>query len=380
MHADPSHKYHPFAPIDLADRTWPTRTITRAPIWLSTDLRDGNQALIEPMDAARKLRMFQPAGAIGFKEIEVGFPSASQTDFDFVRQLIEDDLIPDDVTIQVLTQAREELIRRTFESLRGAARAIVHLYNATAPRHARVVYGKDARRHRRNWPPKARGCSGECAAEQPDTDWRFEYSPEMFPSTELDFALEARGRRRRRLGGSRRRSASDPQPAGHRGASHAEHVRRQIEWMHRHLARRDRDRAVGASAQRPRHRHRRRRARRHGRRRPHRGLPVRQRRAHRQRRPRHAGAESVLAGRRSEARFPRHRRDPPYRRILHALPVHPRHPYAGDLVFTVVLGLAPGRDQEGLRRQRAPRPRATDVGRCRTCRSIPRTWVAATRR
>jgi 2-isopropylmalate synthase len=124
MHADPSQKYSPFKPIDLRDRTWPTRTITRPPLWLSTDLRDGNQALIEPMDAARKLRMFRQLVDIGFKEIEVAFPSASQTDFDFVRQLIEEDLIPDDVTIQVLTQSRDELIRRTFESLRGARRAI----------------------------------------------------------------------------------------------------------------------------------------------------------------------------------------------------------------------------------------------------------------
>jgi 2-isopropylmalate synthase len=143
MHADPSQRYSPFKPIDLRDRTWPTRTITRPPLWLSTDLRDGNQALIEPMDAARKLRMFRQLVDIGFKEIEVAFPSASQTDFDFVRQLIEEDLIPDDVTIQVLTQSRDELIRRTFESLRGARRAMVHLYNPTAPVFRRVVYGKD---------------------------------------------------------------------------------------------------------------------------------------------------------------------------------------------------------------------------------------------
>ena len=143
MELDPSKKYRPFPPIDLPDRRWPTQTITRPPIWLSTDLRDGNQALIEPMDAERKLRMFRQLVKIGFKEIEVGFPSASQTDFDFVRKLIDDDLIPDDVTIQVLTQSRDELIRRTFESVRGAKRAIVHLYNPTAPLFRRVVYGKD---------------------------------------------------------------------------------------------------------------------------------------------------------------------------------------------------------------------------------------------
>ena len=189
MHAEPSQKYRPFQPIDLPDRTWPTRTITRPPVWLSTDLRDGNQALIEPMDAARKLRMFRQLVDIGFKEIEVAFPSASQTDFDFVRQLIEEDLIPDDVTIQVLTQSRDELIRRTFESLRGARRAIVHLYNPTAPLFRRVVYGKD-RAGIVDIATTGARLFVECAASQPETDWRFEYSPETFTMTELDFALE----------------------------------------------------------------------------------------------------------------------------------------------------------------------------------------------
>ena len=189
MKTDPSAKYRPFPPIDLPDRRWPARTITRPPIWLSTDLRDGNQALIDPMDGERKLRMFRQLVKIGFKEIEVAFPSASQTDFDFVRKLIEEDLIPDDVTIQVLTQSRDELIRRTFDSVRGAKRCIVHLYNPTAPLFRRVVYGKDkpgiieiavngAKMFKR------------CAAEQPDTDWRYEYSPECFTMTELDFAKE----------------------------------------------------------------------------------------------------------------------------------------------------------------------------------------------
>src|SRR6185503_3047063 len=175
MKTDPTTKYRPFQLIELQNRQWPSRTLTRPPIWLSTDLRDGNQALIDPMDGDRKLRMFRELVRIGFKEIEVAFPSASQTDFDFVRRLIEEDLVPVDGTIQVLTQAREELIRRTFESLRGAKRAIVHLYNPTAPLFRRVVYGKD----------KAgivdiavQGAKWflECAAEQPETDWRFEYS------------------------------------------------------------------------------------------------------------------------------------------------------------------------------------------------------------
>ncbi|MEO5764204.1 MAG: 2-isopropylmalate synthase, partial [Casimicrobiaceae bacterium] len=189
MKPDPSQKYRPFPPIDLPDRTWPGKTITRPPIWLSTDLRDGNQALIEPMDAERKLRMFMQLVKIGLKEIEVGFPSASQTDFDFVRKLIEDDLIPDDVTIQVLTQSREELIRRTFESVRGAVRAIVHLYNPTAPLFRRVVYGKDKAGIVDIAVQGAKWFT-ECAAEQPGTDWRYEYSPETFTMTELPFAKE----------------------------------------------------------------------------------------------------------------------------------------------------------------------------------------------
>jgi 2-isopropylmalate synthase len=141
MLKDPSRKYRAFPRVGLQDRTWPDAVIARAPVWCSVDLRDGNQSLIEPMNRARKLRMFEQLVAIGFKEIEVGFPSASQTEFDFIRVLIEEQRIPDDVTIQVLTQAREHLIRRSFESLRGARRAIVHVYNATAPVMRRVVFG-----------------------------------------------------------------------------------------------------------------------------------------------------------------------------------------------------------------------------------------------
>ena len=143
MLKQPQQKYRAFAPITLPDRTWPDAVLTRAPIWLSTDLRDGNQALIEPMDIARKLRMFQQLVKIGFKEIEVGFPSASQTEFDFVRLLIDGGHIPDDVTIQVLTQARSHLIERTFEALDGARQVIVHVYNAVAPIMRRVVLGQD---------------------------------------------------------------------------------------------------------------------------------------------------------------------------------------------------------------------------------------------
>src|SRR5689334_20862065 len=237
MHRAPSHKYRPFAPIDLPDRTWPSRRITRPPIWLSTDLRDGNQALIEPMDAARKLRMFRQLVDIGFREIEVAFPSASQTDFDFVRQLIEEDLIPDDVTIQVLTQSRDELIRRTFDSLRGARRAIVHLYNPTAPLFRRVVYGKD-RAGIIDIATSGARLFVECAARQPHTDWRFEYSPETFTMTELDFALEICERVVDVLGPATAHPVILNLPATVEVAT-PNVFADQIEWMHRHLSRRD---------------------------------------------------------------------------------------------------------------------------------------------
>ncbi len=187
MLKNPQQKYRPFAPVELAGRCWPDAVLTEAPIWLSTDLRDGNQALIEPMDSGRKLKMFQMLLRIGFKEIEVGFPSASQTDFDFVRMLIEQKLIPDDVTIQVLTQAREPLIRRSFEALQGAKRAIVHLYNATAPVMRRVVLSMSEDQIVELAVTNTRLVKA-LAQAQPDTDFRYEYSPEMFSSTELAFS------------------------------------------------------------------------------------------------------------------------------------------------------------------------------------------------
>ncbi|WP_326543261.1 2-isopropylmalate synthase [Pseudorhodoferax sp.] len=187
MLKNPASKYAAFQPVRLTDRTWPDAVITQPPIWLSTDLRDGNQALIEPMDGARKLQMFQALVKIGFKEIEVGFPSASQTEFDFVRKLIEEDLIPEDVTIQVLTQAREHLIERTFESLQGAKRAIVHLYNACAPIMRRVVLGMDEDGIVELATSQARMFQ-DLAARQPETQWTFQYSPEMFSGTELAFS------------------------------------------------------------------------------------------------------------------------------------------------------------------------------------------------
>jgi 2-isopropylmalate synthase len=189
MLTKPSTKYRSFAPIDLADRTWPTRVIAKAPLWCSVDLRDGNQALIEPMDAARKRRMFDMLVKIGFKEIEVGFPAASQTDFDFVREIIERGLIPDDVTIQVLTQARPELIARTYESLQGARRAVMHVYNSTSVAQRRVVFRTD-RAGIVDIAVRGATVVREHALRQRDTEWVFEYSPESFTGTELDFAVE----------------------------------------------------------------------------------------------------------------------------------------------------------------------------------------------
>jgi 2-isopropylmalate synthase len=237
MLKNPSSKYRPFTPVRLADRTWPDAVLTRAPTWCSVDLRDGNQALIEPMDIPRKLRMFETLVAIGFKEIEVGFPSASQVEFDFIRRLIEEDLIPDDVTIQVLTQAREELIRRTFESLVGAKKVIVHLYNATSPVMRKVVLGLDEEGIVQLATSQAR-LFVELASQQPQTRWTFQYSPEMFSGTELPFAKRVVDA-----------VTAVWQPTPQRKCivnlpSTVEHstpniFADMIEWMHRNLARRD---------------------------------------------------------------------------------------------------------------------------------------------
>ena len=185
----PIHKYQPFAAIDLPDRRWPSRTITRAPVWCSVDLRDGNQALINPMDYERKLRMFEILVSMGFKEIEVGFPSASRTDFDFVRTLIEEDMVPDDVTIQVLTQARDHLIERTFESLVGVKHAIAHLYNSTSTLQRKVVFDLDRAGITDiavNGAERVRAL----AEQLEGSEIRYQYSPESFTGTELDYAVE----------------------------------------------------------------------------------------------------------------------------------------------------------------------------------------------
>ena len=359
MHSAPAQKYRPFAPIDLPDRTWPSRTIGAAPIWLSTDLRDGNQALIEPMDAARKLRMFRQLVDIGFKEIEVAFPSASQTDYDFVRRLIEEDLIPDDVTIQVLTQSRDELIRRTFESLRGAARAIVHLYNPTAPLFRRVVYGKD-RAGIVDIATSGARLFAECAASQPETDWRFEYSPETFTMTELDFALEICERVVDVWESVSRHPVILNLPATVEVAT-PNVFADQIEWMHRHLSRRNRvvlsvhphnDRGTGVAAA---------------------ELAVM------------AGADRVEGclfgnGERTgnvclvtlALNLYSQGVDPKLdfsdigsvirtAEYCTALPVHPRHPYAGELVFTAFSGSHQDAIRKGFAAQRAEEARGSPI-------------------
>ncbi|MGZ8752569.1 MAG: 2-isopropylmalate synthase [Acidimicrobiia bacterium] len=185
----PFEKYQPFAPLELPDRTWPDKKFVTAPDWCAVDLRDGNQALIDPMDPERKRRMFEALVAMGFKEIEVGFPSASQPDFDFVRQLIEEDLIPDDVTIQVLTQCRDDLIERTYESIRGSARAIMHFYNSTSVLQRRVVFGLDKDGITEIAVNAAKICR-KLEETVPETDVRYEYSPESYTGTEIEYAVE----------------------------------------------------------------------------------------------------------------------------------------------------------------------------------------------
>ena len=189
MLRDPSVKYSPFPQVPLAERRWPTRTITAAPRWLSTDLRDGNQAIVDPMDAHKKGRFFDLLVEIGVKEIEVGFPSAGATEFDFISGLVRDGRVPDDVLVQVLTQSREDLIRTSFASLAGAKQAIVHLYNAVSPAWREVVFGMSKEQVRDIAVHGAKIMRDE-AARQPDTAWHFQYSPETFSTAELDFSLE----------------------------------------------------------------------------------------------------------------------------------------------------------------------------------------------
>jgi 2-isopropylmalate synthase len=349
MESMPFHKYRPFAPVELADRTWPAQTITEAPLWCSVDLRDGNQALIDPMDPARKRRMFEVLVQMGFKEIEVGFPSASQPDFDFVRDLIENDLIPDDVTIQVLTQAREELITRTYEAIAGAKSAIVHLYNSTSTLQRRVVFGLEKEGIAKIAVDGMRLCRS-LEATIPEVDVRYEYSPESFTGTELEFALDVCEQVMEAAGASADRPIILNLPATVE-MSTANVYGDQIEWFHRSLSDRS---AVVLSLH------------------PHndRGTAV-------------AAAEfGVMAGadRVEGTLFGNGERtgnvdvvtlamnlfsqgiDPKLdmsdidhlRRtaeFCNQLPVHPRHPYVGDLVFTAFSGSHQDAIKKGLEAQ-----------------------------
>ncbi|MCP8900510.1 2-isopropylmalate synthase [Gilvimarinus xylanilyticus] len=237
MLAQPESKYRRFAPIDLPNRQWPAKVIEHPPIWMSTDLRDGNQALIDPMSVETKLTFFKALVNMGFKEIEVGFPSASQTDYDFVRRLIDEGHIPADVTIEVLTQARKELIDRTVESLQGVHRAIVHMYNPTAPDFREIVYRTDKAGVKAMAEQGTRWVQ-EAVQRFPDTEWVYQYSPEVFSGTELDFAKEVV---------DAVSAIWQPTPAHKMIINLPATVEMatpnvyadQIEWMHRHIDRRE---------------------------------------------------------------------------------------------------------------------------------------------
>ena len=350
MLQNPAAKYRPFPPVQLTSRTWPDKVITKPPIWLSTDLRDGNQSLIEPMSPESKLRFFEKLVEIGLKEVEVAFPSASQTDYDFVRRLIEEDRIPEDVTIGVLTQSREDLIRRTIDSVRGAKRAIIHLYNAISPAFRRIVFGM-SREEVRDIALSGTRLIKALTKERPETEWVFQYSPETFSMAELDFAKNVCDA-----------VADIWQPTPHSRmiinlpstveCATPNVYADQIEWMHRKLARRD---AIILSVH------------------PHndRGTAV-------------ASAElAVMAGadRVEGCLFGNGERTGNvdlvtlamnlYTQGVHPgldfsdidavrkcveecnqLPVHPRHPYAGDLVYTAFSGSHQDAIKKGFAQQR----------------------------
>jgi 2-isopropylmalate synthase len=351
MLRNPAEKYRPFPAVALHGRRWPTRTIERAPIWMSTDLRDGNQSLIEPMNIEQKLEFFEMLVATGFREIEVGFPSASQTDFDFVRRLITEKRIPADVTIEVLVQSREELIARTFDALEGAPRAIVHLYNAICPSFRKIVFGQSKDE------VKALAVEGTrliraYADARPDTHWIYQYSPETFSMTELSFAREVCDAVAQTWRPTRDRKMIVNLPATVEAAM-PNVFADQIEWMDRNLAYRD---SIVLSVH------------------PHndRGTAV-------------AAAElALLAGadRVEGCLFGNGERtgnvdlvtlamnlytqgiDPgldfsdidAVRRVVercNQLPVHPRHPYAGDLVFTAFSGSHQDAIRKGFAQQQA---------------------------
>ncbi|QJQ95257.1 MULTISPECIES: 2-isopropylmalate synthase [Halomonadaceae] len=350
MLTDPAIKYRPFVAVDLPDRQWPSRRIESPPIWCSVDLRDGNQSLIDPMDMERKRRFFEMLVEIGFKEIEVGFPSASQIDFDYVRELIDNDLIPDDVTIQVLTQARPHLIERTFEALKGVKRAIVHVYNATDPMFRRVVFNVDK-------PECIKiACDATVQIKQlmeqnPGTDWTFQYSPELFTSTEMEFAVEIVEAVMETFGPTSEKPMIVNLPATVEVATPNNYAD-QIEWFCLHVKNRDRlivsvhphnDRGTGVAAA---------------------ELSVM------------AGADRVEGtlfgnGERTgnvdivtlamnlytqgvHPALDFSNITPIMREVEHCnqLPVHPRHPYVGDLVFTAFSGSHQDAIKKGMAERR----------------------------
>jgi len=237
MLAQPAQKYRCFTPVDLPDRRWPDNIIDKSPVWMSTDLRDGNQALIDPMSAATKLRFFNQLVQIGFKEIEVGFPSASQADFDFVRLLIEENHIPEDVTIEVLTQARKELIERTVESLAGVPRAIIHMYNPTAPDFRDIVYRTDKAGVKALAEQGTRWVK-QAVTRYPDTQWTYQYSPEVFSGTELEFAKQVVDAVTAIWQPTPEHKMIINLPATVEMSTPNVYAD-QIEWMHRHIERRD---------------------------------------------------------------------------------------------------------------------------------------------
>jgi 2-isopropylmalate synthase len=351
MLSNPSQKYRPFPPVALRDRTWPDQIIDKPPIWMSTDLRDGNQALIEPMSVERKLRFFDLLLKTGLKEIEVGFPSASQTDFDFVRQLVDEKRIPDDVTIIVLTQSREELIRRTVDSVTGAKQAIIHLYNSTAPAFRKIVFNM-SREEIKQIAVTGTQLVKDLTDALPQTDWRFEYSPESFSLTELDFSKEVCDAVSATWQATPQRQVIFNLPSTVESSTPNVYAD-QIEWMHRNLARRE---SVIISVH------------------PHndRGTAV-------------ASAElAVMAGaqRVEGCLFGNGERTGNVDLVTLALnlytqgvnpgldfsdidvvrqcveecnqlPVHPRHPYAGDLVFTAFSGSHQDAIKKGFAKQQA---------------------------
>jgi len=348
---NPATKYRPFAAVDLPDRQWPNRRIETPPQWCSVDLRDGNQALIDPMDLERKQRLFDLLVKIGFKQIEVGFPSASQTDFDFVRALIEQDKVPDDVSIQVLTQARPHLIDRTFEALRGAKSAIVHVYNATDPAFRRVVFGV-SKQECIEIAVEATARIRQRMSEAPETRWTFQYSPELFTTTEMDFAKQIVEAVMETYGASAEAPMIVNLPATVEVATPNNYAD-QVEWFCRHVANRDalivsvhphNDRGTGVAAA---------------------ELTVM------------AGADRVEGtlfgnGERTgnvdlvtlamnlytqgvHPRLDFSNITPIMREVEHCnqLPVHPRHPYVGDLVFTAFSGSHQDAIKKGMAERRA---------------------------